>query len=116
MPTLTTTSIPVSDLVCVGCAEHLQQHISALAGVESAHVSLSGQRLDLTTVASEQSLSARMLSIRNDAFAKLGDKNLADKKIAGSSPSWKVTEVTDYTEAQDPDRMRLIKGTFTVPC
>ncbi len=36
MPTLTTTSIPVSDLVCVGCAEHLQQHISALAGVENA--------------------------------------------------------------------------------
>ncbi len=65
------------------------------------------------TVASEQSLRARMLSIRNDAFVKLGDKNLAEKKIAGSSPSWKVTEVTDYTEAQNPDRMRLIKGTST---
>ncbi len=48
MPTLTTTSIPVSDLVCVGCAEHLQQHISALAGVESAQVSLPGRRLDVT--------------------------------------------------------------------
>ncbi len=48
MPTLTTTSIPVSDLVCVGCAEHLQQRISALAGVENAYVSLSARRLDVT--------------------------------------------------------------------
>jgi len=68
------------------------------------------------TVASEKSLSARVLKIRNDAFAKLGDKNLSDNKIQGSSPKWKITEVVDYTEAQDPNRMRRISGTFTVPC
>jgi len=68
------------------------------------------------TVASEKSLSARMLKIRNDAFAQLGDKNLADNKIAGASPQWKITEVVDYTEAQDPNRMRRVSGTFTVPC
>ena len=68
------------------------------------------------TVASEKSLSGRMLKIRNDAFTKLGDKNLADNKIAGSSPKWKVTEVVDYSEAQDANRMRRVSGTFTVPC
>ena len=49
------------------------------------------------TVASEKSLSGRMLKIRNDAFTKLGDKNLADNKIAGSSPTCKVTDVVDYS-------------------
>jgi len=68
------------------------------------------------TVASERSLSERMLKIRNDAFKQLGDKNLADNKIAGKSPEWKVTEVINYTAEQDPNRMRRVSGEFTVPC
>lgn len=68
------------------------------------------------TVASEKSLSARALSIRDDAFAKLGDRNLANRKIEGKSPQWKVDSVQDFTVFEDPDRMRLVKGTFTVPC
>src|SRR4051794_35439755 len=35
------------------------------------------------TVASERSLTGRMLHIRNDAFARLGDRNLKDLKVAG---------------------------------
>ena len=35
------------------------------------------------TVASERNLSERMLHIRDDAFAQLGDTNLADLKVAG---------------------------------
>ena len=35
------------------------------------------------TVASERSIQSRMLTIRNDAFAKLGDRNLADNKVDG---------------------------------
>ena len=35
------------------------------------------------TVASRQSLTSRMLAIRNNAFAQLGDTNLADVSGAG---------------------------------
>src|SRR4051794_8014883 len=45
------------------------------------------------TVASERNLSERMLHIRNDAFAQLGDTNLEDMKIAGAAPSFKVSKV-----------------------
>lgn len=54
------------------------------------------------TVASRRSLSSRMLRIRDDAFAKLGN----------NAPTFTVTGVT-----QNPDgnRSRRITGTFTVP-
>ena len=35
------------------------------------------------TVASERSLSGRMLHIRDDAFAQLGDRDLSDRKVRG---------------------------------
>ena len=53
------------------------------------------------TVASERSISERMLSIRNDAFAKLGDTNLADMRVAGAPPSYVVTGVTNYAPCGD---------------
>ena len=49
------------------------------------------------TISSERSLSERMLHIRNDAFATLGDKNLADQKVTGVAPHFDVTKVTDFT-------------------
>ena len=39
------------------------------------------------TVASERSLARRMLSIRDRAFAELGDRNLTDLKVAGRAPA-----------------------------
>src|SRR3954454_14914004 len=42
------------------------------------------------TVASERNLSERMLHLRDDAFAKLGDTNLADRSVQGSAPTWQV--------------------------
>ena len=65
------------------------------------------------TVASEKGLTARMLHIRNDAFAQLGDRNLADGKIEGSAPQYTITKVVDNPDAQI---LRRISGTFTVPC
>src|SRR5205823_1806817 len=50
---------------------------------------------------------------RNDAFKKLGDKNLADGKPTGNAPSFTVTSTTDNP---DPGIQREIKGTFQVPC
>ena len=76
------------------------------------------------TVASRQSLSGRALAIRNDAFRQLGDTNLADGVPAGHSPAFKVDQVTDFAPCdasgckagQDPDLLRQVTGTFTVPC
>ena len=43
------------------------------------------------TVASGNSLSRRMVSIRDRAFADLGDRNLRDLKVAGASPPFTST-------------------------
>ncbi len=70
------------------------------------------------TVASERNLSERMLSIRNDAFAKLGDSNLADKKVSGRAPQFHVTEVKNLEPTDDHgvENVREVSGTFKVPC
>jgi hypothetical protein len=63
------------------------------------------------TVASRNSLTSRMLSIRNDAFAQLGDRNLADGRVQGRAPSFAVTSVA----ALSP-QIKDVQGTFQVPC
>jgi hypothetical protein len=68
------------------------------------------------TVASERSLAGRMLSIRDRAFASLGDNNLGDLKVEGGSPAFTVDSVTNLTPAQDDRIARRVEGTFTVPC
>ena len=68
------------------------------------------------TVASERSLSERALAIRDDAFAALGDRNLADMRVEGSAPTFAVTDVTDYTSAEDARIARRVDGSFLVPC
>src|SRR3954447_15793794 len=79
------------------------------------------------TISSERSLTERMLHIRNDAFATLGDKNLADQNVTGVAPHFDVTKVTDFTRCTAPegtacpagtdrDLMRQVEGTFDVPC
>ena len=68
------------------------------------------------TVMSRRSLSSRMLHIRNRAFIRLGDANLADRIVAGHAPAFQVTSQQDFTPAEDPRVMRIVKGTFQVPC
>lgn len=68
------------------------------------------------TVASQENLSGRMLSIRDDAFAQLGDTNLADGVVQGSSPAVSGLQVTDYTPAQDSRIARKVTGNVSVPC
>jgi hypothetical protein len=68
------------------------------------------------TVASRESLTGRMLQIRDDAFAKLGDTNLADLTVQGSAPAFVVDTVTNLTPAEDPLIGRRVRGRFTVPC
>lgn len=68
------------------------------------------------SVASDQNIAARVLRMRNDAFAKLGDTKLADRIVQGSSPAFDVTDVTNFTPAQNAQIAREVEGTFTVPC
>jgi hypothetical protein len=64
------------------------------------------------TVASERNLSERMLHIRNDAFAQLGDTKLADLTIQGKAPAFRVSKV----ETDTGGLARRVTGYFDVPC
>ena len=68
------------------------------------------------TVASERNLSERILSIRDDAFAQLGDDDLADLKVDGAAPEYAVSNVTDFTTEENDRIARRVEGTVTVPC
>ena len=63
------------------------------------------------TVASRQNVTGRLLSIRNSAFAQLGDHNLADGKVAGRAPGYTITS----TKTISP-QLSAVTGTFDVPC
>jgi hypothetical protein len=66
------------------------------------------------TVASDANNTSRELSMRNQAFAQLGDTNLADGIPQGVSPSFAVTSVEN--EPNPGQIARRVKGTFQVPC
>ena len=76
------------------------------------------------TVESDRSPAGRMLSIRNRAFDLLGDDDLADLQVEGSSPRFAVTSVETLDpcgddgcqDGESDDLARLVKGTVTVPC
>src|SRR3954451_3014970 len=86
------------------------------------------------TVASAPSIAGRMLKIRDDAFAQLGDRNLKDMKVAGSEPQFTIDKgvkpacaagvpVDDLNQglvARCPDTnekiVRDVQGSMIVPC
>lgn len=71
------------------------------------------------TTASTANVTGRLLAIRDDAFAQLGETNprdLARGKVVGRAPAFTVDSVTDFTQQQDPLVARRITGHFTVPC
>ncbi len=63
------------------------------------------------TVASTTGLTSRLLSIRNDAFAQLGDHNLADGAVQGRPPAYTITSTTQLSP-----QLNEVQGTFQVPC
>jgi hypothetical protein len=67
------------------------------------------------TVASRQNLTSRMLAIRNDAFAQLGDHDLADSIVQGDAPSFTVTGTKPLTSSTGA-ALTEVDGTFEVPC
>jgi hypothetical protein len=74
------------------------------------------------TVASRRDRTARLLEIRDDAFAQLGDRNLADGEVNGSAPQFQVTDVvqnppiSEDDPTRDPRLLRIVHGNLTVPC
>ncbi len=62
------------------------------------------------TVASDMNNARRVLSIRDNAFAQLGDTNLADGIPQGVSPTFNVESNEKETG------FHRVKGTVTVPC
>ncbi len=74
------------------------------------------------TVASERNLSERMLHIRDDAFAQLGDTDLSDRKVQGASPQFVVDSVENRNDGWKDSRgrdhsqvIRRVQGRITVP-
>jgi hypothetical protein len=65
------------------------------------------------TVESRHGLSSRLLHIRNDAFAQLGDTKLADGRVQGNAPQFHVDNVQSDPA---PGIAKFVTGTFTVPC
>ena len=55
------------------------------------------------TVASQESVTGRALSIRDDAFARLGENNLANRVIEGDSPVVQVNYVLRPVREPQPE-------------
>jgi hypothetical protein len=63
------------------------------------------------TVSSTQSLTSRLLAIRDNAFAQLGDYDLDDGEEQGRAPSFTVTANEPLTA-----QLRRVQGSFEAPC
>lgn len=63
------------------------------------------------SVASATNIAGRLLHMRDDTFAELGDTDLADRRVDGDAPPFTVSELT-----KDDEGVRTVTGTITVPC
>ncbi len=84
------------------------------------------------TVASTANMTGRMLSMRDQAFADLGDADLTDGGVDGTSPGFTINPndgdpgngpdgVVDFPDAATPnergaENIREVTGTVSVPC
>ncbi|MQA74493.1 MAG: hypothetical protein GEU88_09180 [Solirubrobacterales bacterium] len=83
------------------------------------------------TVASERNLTERLIAMRDDAFAQLGDTELADGAVQGRAPELEITGERRYALCDsdgtpeceltaDPPQsdyaFKKVTGTVTVPC
>ncbi len=93
-------------------APHMESLFTGLsdAGIERDDLYLAWD----FTVASQRSLTEQVLGIRDDAFAQLGDTDLADVRIQGRSPSFEVTAVETFDEPVE-GTARRVSGFVTVP-
>jgi hypothetical protein len=106
--------IATDDPAIEGRRDHMESLLRTLrrAGIDRKDLYLAWD----FTVASQRSTAGRELWMRDDAFGKLGDGNLADLSAAGRAPDFTVDKVTDYTPEQDSRIARRVEGRVTVPC
>jgi hypothetical protein len=72
------------------------------------------------TVATERSLAGRALSMRDQAFAQLGDTDLADGTVQGRAPLYTL-QTANYSADQNlatkaQAYAQVVEGTVQVPC
>ena len=82
--------------------EDRRAHMDSILGDLSSKANIDRSSLYMAwdfTVASRESVTGRALTIRDDAFSRLGDTNLADRKIQGASPDF---DILAYCDASDP--------------
>jgi hypothetical protein len=91
---------------------HFEELFSTLEGAGVARSSLY-LAWDFT-VASDENNTGRELSMRDAAFSTLGDNNLANGVVEGTSPTFTVTETEN--EPNPGEIARRVKGTVVVPC
>ncbi|MCW3068449.1 MAG: hypothetical protein JWL67_1074 [Solirubrobacterales bacterium] len=91
---------------------HFEEIFSKLegAGIERSSLYLAWD----FTVASDENNTSRELSMRNAAFSTLGDNNLANCVVEGTSPTFAVTKVEN--EPNPGEIARRVKGNVVVPC
>lgn len=86
---------------------------------------------DFTTASNENNYK-RALSMRDRAFAELGDTTMGDNVVQGEAPEFTIDPtdpdieygepgfedqgIRNYTQAQNPEVARKIRGTYMVPC
>jgi hypothetical protein len=67
------------------------------------------------TVGSGQRIAGRLLGMRDQAFAALGDTDLGDLTVQGDAPQFTPAAPCATTDEEDPALLRVC-GQFTVPC
>ena len=78
------------------------------------------------TTATAKSTTSRLLHIRDQAFAELGDTNLANRTVEGKAPTFEVLpDLPDSPLTADTDGVqnfpegkiaRRVRGVITIPC
>jgi hypothetical protein len=108
--------------------ENRREHMNAILGkLKSSGIERSGLYMAWDfTVASTRNITERMLHIRDDGLAQLGDTSPGNGVINGAAPDYTITDVktaafpldtgTDPLGSHAVENVREVTGTFEVPC
>jgi hypothetical protein len=107
-------ALPTKDGAIKGQSKRFEAIFKTLrdAGIKRANLNLAWD----FTVASDENIAGRVLHMRDDALAQLGDTSPGDNVVQGTAPPFSVTSVQNFTIGQDTRMARRIQGTFQVPC
>lgn len=97
--------------------EERRQHMNSVISTLTSKAGVDRDDLYMAwdfTIASRESVAGRALQIRDEAFAELGDTNLANRVIEGTSPNWTIDSAVDNP---DTGILRRVEGTIDdIPC